>query len=897
MEKTDFNKIAAKWQQRWEKAGLFKAKEDIKRKKYYILAMYPYPSSQLHMGHLRNYSIGDVLARYKRMHGFNVLHPMGYDSFGLPAENAAIKNQVHPEEWTLKNIDTIRKQQKSLGLSYDWSREISSLNPDYYRWNQWIFLKLFEKGLAYKKKAPVNWCPGCKTVLANEQVEQGLCWRCKSVAEEKELEQWFFKITDYAEELLSDLERLEHWPERVKTMQENWIGKSEGAEIYFKAKDSDVTFSTFTTRPDTVYGITAIVFAPENPLVLELIKGTKNEGEVNKFIEKVKKESILERASEEKEKNGIFTGRYAINSVNNEEVPIYIADYVLPEYGTGIVMFVPAHDYRDFAFAKKYKIPMKVVITPEGEKLSEKEMQHAYVDEGVMVNSGKFNGTKNTEAVHKIIEFLENKNWGKAAISYKLRDWLISRQRYWGTPIPMIYCEKCGMVPVPYNALPVLLPKDVKFGSSGNPLATSEKFVNAKCPKCRGQAKRETDTMDTFVDSSWYFERFSSPHYDKAPFDSEKARYWMPVDQYIGGIEHAVLHLLYARFFTKALRDLGLVEIDEPFARLLCQGMVIKDGAKMSKSLGNVVDPEEIVSRFGPDTARLFILFASHPEKELEWSDQGVEGSFRFLNRVYRFVEDKKDLMSVKEPEYKKIELKERWILSRTQKTIAKVTGHIEAFHYSLAISTLMMYFDEIKRYSEKGSDKEVLGYAVKELLLLISPFTPHIAEELWEVIGEKGFIAEKNWPARNAERIDNEAEAAVELAESTKKDIVRVIELAKVKPTEITLFIADEWKYEFYKNLKEKLEETREIGELMKSLMVKGHEEEVRKLIPRIVKTPQIIPETVLEQGMELEILKEEKIEYKNRFGADISVLRAEDSKEGKARQALPGKPAILLK
>ncbi|MDD5087149.1 MAG: leucine--tRNA ligase, partial [Candidatus Nanoarchaeia archaeon] len=715
----DFNEIAKKWRKRWEEKNIFKAEEDASKKKFYCLEMYPYPSEKLHVGHLRNYSIGDALARFKRMNGFNVLYPMGYDAFGLPAENAAIKHKIDPEKWTMDNIKAISEQQKSMGMSYDWSRKIQSCTPDYYKWNQWIFLKFLEKGLAYRKKSSVNWCPSCNTVLANEQVEQGKCWRCKTEVEQKDLEQWYFKITDYADELLNDLDKLNDWPERVKTMQRNWIGKSHGVEINFEIKNSEEKISTFTTRPDTVYGITYMVVAPEHPIVKKLTKGTEYEKKVNKFIEQVKKEEITERMDETKDKKGIFIGKYFINPFTKEECPLYIADYALMEYGTGAVMAVPSHDQRDFEFAKKHNLPLKIVITPKDKNLKENEIKEAYVDEGILVNSGEFNNLENKKAIEKISDFIEKNNLGKKTTNYKIRDWLISRQRYWGTPIPVVYCEKCGMIPVNKKDLPVLLPKDVKFGTGGNPLGTSETFVSTTCPKCKGEARRETDTMDTFVDSSWYFLRYCSPKYDKAPFEKNAVEYWMNVDQYIGGIEHAILHLLYARFFTKALRDLGLCKIDEPFKRLMTQGMVIKDGAKMSKSLGNVVDPAEITEKYGPDTARLFILFAALPEKELEWSDDGVKGAFKFMNRFFSLVEDNKEKISIEKIEINNLNDNDKYMLSIMHHLIKDVTDYISKFKFSLAISDIMQFASEIGKYANENPKNEVLGELTKHLIIL----------------------------------------------------------------------------------------------------------------------------------------------------------------------------------
>jgi leucyl-tRNA synthetase len=589
--------IEPKWQKIWEDTGLNKSIEDPEAEKFYCLEMFPYPSGDLHMGHMRNYAIGDAYARFLRMKGFNVLYPMGYDAFGLPAENAAITRKVDPGKWTRSSIDKMVAVQKRMGLSYDWDRTLATCEPEYYRWNQWIFLKFLEKGLAYRQAAPVNWCPSCMTVLANEQVEAGGCWRCSTDVQTRDLEQWFYRITDYADELLADLDILENWPERVKTMQRNWIGRSEGAQIDFKVSGSDHVISTFTTRPDTVFGITYMVLAAEHPLVHELVRGTQQEEAVMAFVETARGRSHIERTDDTREKEGVDTGRTFINPVNGDEFPIYVADYVVMEYGTGAVMGVPAHDQRDFEFATKYGLPVIVVIEAGEGSSSGEKMECAFVEDGIMVNSGPFDGQGNRDAMPGFVRFLEDNGWGQGTVSYRLRDWLISRQRYWGTPIPVVYCDSCGAVPVPEKDLPVELPGDVQFTGEGNPLASSPSFVKTQCPTCSGPARRETDTMDTFIDSSWYPFRYTDPKYDKAPFDPEKAEYWMPVDQYIGGIEHAILHLLYARFFTKGLRDLGLTKADEPFRRLLTQGMVIKDGAKMSKSMGNVVPAEDMVTR------------------------------------------------------------------------------------------------------------------------------------------------------------------------------------------------------------------------------------------------------------------------------------------------------------
>ncbi|MDZ4132259.1 MAG: leucine--tRNA ligase, partial [Dethiobacteria bacterium] len=603
---TNYNpaKIEEYWQKQWEKEDFYRSEIDTEKAKYYVLEMFPYPSGKLHMGHMRVYSIGDVLARFLRMRGYNVIHPMGWDAFGLPAENAAIEHKVNPAVWTAQNIEHMKKQQNRLGVSYDWSREVNTSAPDYYRWSQWLFLLMYKRGLAYKKKASVNWCADCVTVLANEQVEKGLCWRCSSVVETRELEQWFLKITDYAERLLYDLDILEDWPERVKTMQQNWIGRSEGAEIVFKVKEfPGEEIRTFTTRPDTLFGVTSMVLAPEHPLVRRLIEGTEKEKEVLEFAARVRQESEIDRTSDEAPKIGIFTGRHAVNPINGDEVPILVGNYVLMAYGTGAVMGVPAHDQRDFLFAKKHNLPIRVVIQPDGEELSVLTMQEAYPGIGKMVNSGTFNGLDNQEGMKKVTAYLDQQGQGRFQITYRLRDWLISRQRYWGAPIPIIYCDTCGAVPVPEADLPVELPLEVELSGNRVPsLAQYAAFVNVNCPTCGSPARRETDTMDTFICSSWYFLRYTSPKSADVPFESSDVDYWMPVDQYIGGIEHAVLHLLYARFFTKVLYDADLIKVEEPFSRLLAQGMVYKDGAKMSKSKGNVVTPDEIVEKYGADT-------------------------------------------------------------------------------------------------------------------------------------------------------------------------------------------------------------------------------------------------------------------------------------------------------
>ncbi len=890
--------IAEKWQKKWEKAKIFKTKESAKKTKFYCLEMFPYPSGYLHMGHVRNYSIGDAFARYKRMCGFNVLYPMGYDSFGLPAENAAIKEKADPKKYTEKNIKGIREQQKIIGLSYDWGREVDTYKPEYYKWNQWMFLKFFEKGLAYRKPGMINWCPKCNTVLANEQVINGKCWRCQSEVELKHLEQWYINIKKYAEELLNDIDKLKYWPENVKIMQRNWIGKSHGAIIDFEIVDEKGKkidkISTFTTRPDTLFGVTYLVFAAEHPMIEKLIKGTKYENPVKKFIKQTIKRSVMERTAEGKEKNGMFLGKYFINPANGEKFPLWAADYALMEYGTGAVMAVPAHDQRDFEFAKKYDLPIKVVINPSKEKLNAATMKQAYEGEGLMVNSAQFNGIDSKKAIEQISKWLEKKKCGKRTINYKLRDWLISRQRYWGTPIPIVYCEKCGIVAEKKENLPVKLPTDVKFTGKGNPISTSSKFVNCKCPKCKGKARRETDTMDTFVDSSWYFLRYCSPHDSKKPFTKQKVNYWMPIDQYIGGVEHAVGHLMYARFFTKALRDLGLLDFDEPFTKLLTQGMVTKDGAKMSKSLGNVVDPMKIINEYGPDTARVFMLFAALPEKELEWSDQGVAGIYRFLNRTYHLIENPKQTK-------KESGNKEKTLVGKMHKTIKLVTKHLENLELSRAIGILMELVSSLNKYREENSvNMKVYSEILKNLTVLLSPFAPHTAEEMWQKQGGKGFVSVAEWPKYDESKIDVEAEACEELVSMVIADIYKVKELAKLDHLkEIRLFIAPEWKFSFAKKMRNILGKTRDAGVVMKEIMktdLKTYGQELKKMIPRLVKDPTRLPEHVLSLNKEIKTLKEATKEIEQEFLCKLLIEKAEKSKQDKARQAMPGKPGVLV-
>ncbi len=810
MERTyDHQRIESQWQAYWDQHRAFRVSEDPSRPKYYCLEMFPYPSGRIHMGHVRNYAIGDVIARYKMMRGFNVLHPMGWDAFGLPAENAAIERGQHPEVWTRENIAYMRQQLKEMGLSYDWDREVTTCEPDYYRWNQWLFLRMYERGLAYRKRSAVNWCPGCETVLANEQVEDGRCWRCDTVVIQKELEQWFFKITEYAEELLRSLDRLAGWPERVAVMQRNWIGRSEGVEVDFPLAEPLAELRAiriFTTRHDTVFGATFMSLAPESPLVEQLIAGRPEASAVREFVARVSRQEKAIRTAVDREKEGVFTGRYAVNPFTKSRIPIWVANFVVYEYGTGAIMAVPAHDQRDFEFARQYGIPVRLVIQNPAGSLVQDQLDAAYEEQdaaGRLVNSDRFSGLSVPEAKERIAAYVEEQGMGRRAVNYRLRDWGVSRQRYWGTPIPIVYCRTCGTVPVPDAELPVMLPKDVPLtGKGASPLAQTDSFVRTGCPKCGGAARRETDTMDTFVDSSWYFLRYCSPKSADRPIDRAAAGYWMPVDQYVGGIEHAVLHLLYARFFTKVIRDLGLARTDEPFTNLLTQGMVCKEtyrcpthgwlflnemaGAektgwrcalceadgrqtfvergrveKMSKSKKNIVDPEQLIAAYGADTARLFSLFAAPPEKDLEWSDSGVEGCARFLNRVWRLMTEVQAALGTTSATGTPVDdavaalpQHARDLRRLTHRTIKKVTDDIEReFQFNTAVAALMEFVNGLSKFmaeerSLSAGEVAVLREAAKTLILLLGPFAPHVAEELWQAMGHTPSIAAQPWPS-----------------------------------------------------------------------------------------------------------------------------------------------------
>ncbi|ADU97319.1 leucyl-tRNA synthetase [Thermovibrio ammonificans HB-1] len=838
--------IEIKWQKRWEEEGVFRSSVSDK-KKFYCLEMFPYPSGKIHMGHVRNYSIGDVIARFKRLAGFNVLHPMGWDAFGLPAENAAIKSGVHPREWTLSNIENMKEELKRLGFSYDWEREVTTCSPEYYRWNQWIFLKMLEKGIAYRAKASVNWCPSCQTVLANEQVdEEGRCWRCGTTVEQREIDSWFLKITDYAEELLRDLELLKgHWPDPVITMQRNWIGKSVGARVKFEVPEKGETIEVFTTRPDTLFGVTYVVLAPEHPLTLKLAEGTSQEEAVKAFVEKMKRTEKRKRSTGELEKEGVFLGVYAVHPLTGERVPVYTANFVLMDYGTGAVMSVPAHDQRDFEFAKKYGLPVKLVITPEGEELKPEELQEAYTEPGILVNSGKFSGLKSQKAKSEITKELEKLGKGKRSVQYRLRDWNISRQRYWGTPIPVVHCPKCGIVPVPQEELPVKLPEEAPLlGEGRSPLERVPEFINTTCPKCKGPAKRDPDTMDTFFDSSWYFLRYCSPKEENLPFKPEEASYWMAVDQYIGGIEHAVLHLLYSRFFTKVLRDLGLLKGEgegedaaflsrgEPFKRLLTQGMVNKrwisvknllkalglseestvgelvekltgqraeltetvgslmkryhitvgdnavlllsteevskflestpeevlkpyeekfgEVSKMSKSKLNIVNPSDMIAKYGADATRLYVLFAAPPESEFEWKSEGIEGAYRFLRRLFQFVAERaQELKAAQALNPEKLSKEGKNLRKKAHQTLKKVTEELSGrFKFNTAVAAVMELFNRVTSFKpETEADRAALKEAVELTVTMLYPFTPHLSEELWEMLGHKELLARSTWP------------------------------------------------------------------------------------------------------------------------------------------------------
>jgi leucyl-tRNA synthetase len=925
----DFQKIEKKWQEIWEKEKIFEVKEDLSnhgKEKYYVLEMYPYPSSDLHIGHLRNYSIGDSFARFKRMKGFNVLYPMGYDSYGLPAENAAIDHNVDPEEWTNSNIKSIQKQQKRIGLSYDWTRMVYSHDPNYYKWDQWFFLKMYEKGLAYRQESYVNWCPNCVTVLANEQVQSGKCWRCSSEVEQQFLTQWFLKIRDYAEELLDGLNTVD-WPDKVKTMQRNWISRSEGSIIRFPISGEDRTIDIFTTRADTLFGVTFMVFAPEHPWIKDWVQGTEYEDIFEQFYNDILKQDKFERTDIDVEKKGIFIGKHAINPLTKEEIPIYIGNFVIYEYGAGAVMAVPGHDQRDFEFAKKYNIPIKVVIQPFEYELNAEKMNRAYEGDGILANSDEFNGIENRSAIKLISEKLKSTGKGEETINYKLRDWLISRQRYWGCPIPMIYCDSCGIVPVLYDDLPVELPKDVKFTGRGNPIKTSETFVKVSCPKCGKQAKRETDTMDTFVDSSWYFFRYCDPNENNLPYRKDVADYWMNVDFYAGGVEHAILHLMYARFFTRVARDLGLHSFDEPFQRLLTQGMVNKahpycsecetfamkaemknesckrcgtkfilKSVKMSKSLGNTVDPIGLMNKYGADAARFFILFGASPQSGLEWSDEGIGFAYKFIKNFYYLLTE--PIQTGREERT----LSDQLILYNLHETIKAVSESFEVVALRAAINHIIQFTSELRKYKESSGQEEVFNECIEKLLLLFHPIAPHVTEELWELIGKEKYLTLAPWPSSDDAILTPENEMRWKLMNKIIEDINSIKQATKTDTlNEILIVVANEWKFKFYAHLLELIEKSTNQGVIMKELMqheeYKIHSKFVVQAIKKVLNNIGKYSKISLSASEEFQFYKEIISIVENRYNCKVSIISESDSQEKKAAQSLPGKPAIVIK
>jgi leucyl-tRNA synthetase len=766
----DFTDIETRWQRRWSEAGTFEVTENPARPKYYCLEMLPYPSGDIHVGHVRNYCITDVIARYKRMRGYNVLHPIGWDALGLPAENAAIQRRIHPEKWTRDNIASMRRQLQRMGFSYPWSREVATCDPEYYRWNQWFFLRMLERGIAYRSKAAVNWCPSCQTVLANEQAEGGECWRCHSRVEERELDQWFLRITGYQDELLDDMAELRGWPERVLVQQRNWIGRSPGAEVEFRVEGGPEV-RVFTTRIDTIYGATFMVVAPEHPLVDRLVAGTDGEAGTREAIARLRAQDRRARQAGQVEKEGVFTGRHALNPFSGERIPVWVGNFVLMGYGTGAIMAVPGHDQRDLEFARKYGLPVRVVIQPPGGSLRGEDLEAAYEGPGTTAASGEFDGLASDEAIRRMTAHAEAKGFGRGTVTYRLKDWLISRQRYWGTPIPVVYCDRDGLVGVPDHELPVVLPRDAPFtGEGGNPLEKVPSFVETTCPRCRGKARRETDTMDTFVDSSWYFYRYLSPRKADGPFDSGAVRYWFPIDLYVGGIEHAILHLVYARFWTKVMRDLGLLTFDEPVSRLHPQGMVHKDGEVMSKSKGNTIAPDDMVARFGADSLRLYILFVAPPDMGMEWSEEGIEGQHRFIQRVWRLLDRHADAIAggIRGPVSADLPEAARDLRRKVHQTIQRVTQDLERIHLNTAVSAFHELYNEITRVEAEvaeGAGRAVLREALETLVLLMSPYTPHVCEEMWVRLGRRPTVVDRPWPVADpALAREDEVELAVQV-------------------------------------------------------------------------------------------------------------------------------------
>ncbi len=931
-EKYDFTNIELKWQSKWDESKIFEVKVDPSKQKFYNLEMYPYPSGSMHIGHLRNYAIGDSFSRFKRMKGFNVLYPMGYDAFGLPAENAAIKHGEDPEEWTWRNINEIKAQQKRLGFSYDWTRQIQSITEDYYGHNQWMFIKMWEKGLAYQEEAYANWCPSCTTVLANEQVVNGRCWRCHNKVDQKLMRQWFFRIRNYADELL-ECEKDLNWPERVKTMQQNWIGRSEGTEIKFTIKDTGEEIPIFTTRADTLYGVTFMTFAPEHPLVHKWVQGTKYETDFKKFHDEVMHEDKFQRTNAESEKKGMFIGKFAINPINGEEVPVYVGNFVIYEYGAGAVMAVPAHDQRDFEFAKKFNIPIRVVIQPfDGWELDPEKMSSAYEQDGKIANSKEYDGLDNRQAIKDIGEKLKQMGKGGPVVNYKIRNWLISRQRYWGTPIPMVYCDKCGVLPVKYEDLPVKLPKNVKFTGTGNPLETDPDFVNTTCPKCQGPARRETDTMDTFVDSSWYFFRFTCPT-AKGPVDWDQLKYWGPVDQYTGGIEHAIMHLLYARFFTKVMRDIGLQKFDEPFKSLLCQGMVNMDtpyctkenrflpvgeydpetemckkcnqkyekrSTMMSKSLGNTISPMEIINKYGADTTRFFILAVANPTKELTWGDLSklmadIERSFKLLNRLWDFI------LAKPAATRKTKNIFDEHIEFLLHKTIKESSENLETMNLRDSITPLVIFLDYLQTYAGLSVNGPLFKKCKEILLLLFSPYTPHLCEELWARMGKKDFISLAAWPTWDPAKIDEKLERkwiTLDTVEDDIRNIQKITGMGDVK--NITLIVADDWKAKVLTTAFDLFNQGKNQGDAMKAVMqdatLRPKGKQVSSIVDRFYKNPGKHASPFSGQADEFAFIDATKEMLARKFNCPVVVEKEQESKNSKASMALPAKPAIIL-
>ncbi len=914
--------IEQKWQRKWEENEVHKAKKDEKQEKKYVLDMFPYPSGRMHMGHGRAFSLGDVYARFKSMQGYNVMHPMGWDAFGMPAENAAIDRDVDPGEWTFDCISDMKEEFKRLGFSLDWDREVTTCEPEYYKWDQWTFQKMLEEDIAYRDEAEVNWCPSCETVLADEQVECGLCWRCDSeVNQNKEMKQWKLAITDYADELLEDIKQMDGWPDKVQEMQENWIGKSTGAKIQFPLKQGG-ELEVFTTRPDTIFGATFMALAPEHELAEEI---AEENGELANYIEDAKQKDDEER--KEKSKAGVFTGKCAENPFSGEEIPIYVAEFVLEGAGTGAIMAVPAHDQRDFEFAQEHDIEVRAVVNPEENHSFEED--GAWEGDGDHVNSEFLNGLDKEDAIEKVIEELEESGLGEEDVNYKLRDWLISRQRYWGTPIPVVYCDECGVVPVPEEDLPVELPEDVEFTGRGNPIETSDHFTETECPECGREAERETDTMDTFINSSWYFLRYCSPDLKEAPFYSDEANYWMNVDQYVGGIEHAVMHLLYARFFQKFLRDQGMVEQDEPFEKLLTQGMVNHpaykcpehdwiypeeiegenicskcgqevevDTIKMSKSKNNVVRPSELVEEYGADTARLFILSASHPSKELDWSKDGVRASHDTLERIERLVTQNKEFLTDEEPELRDAKLDDRIVSSRVQRAKEKVTEYNDSYEFNLAAGEVDKLLTKLYWYKQRDADPAVFTEGVKTLIKLIAPFAPHLGDELWSEV-EEGFLYNSDWPEVEEELLDEEAEKIDEYFDTVSSDIREIQHMVDTEPEEIKIIHCSDWKYEAFQEIEENLS-LDDIGAITGKVISSGfkdHAETVNQKVQEAYENPGKFRSQLIAKGVEVEALEANKGRWKDEFDVEITVESEEDSSEDKASRAEPGKPAIVIK